>query len=1344
MATFYDTATDFEPELPQYAQDIVEAAKAEEQLKQQQIQMEEDVAAGKKAGPPSPEYDTKPEDSVKPEDSAKPDNPVNDLSETNKSEPTTSSGTNDPLEYLKHGGMGGNPLETFEDLGQIGFGAIDTVMDVAKRFIPWLKDADEYWEQVSGKQDASPEDKFVRDVSAIVVPTLAIGGPIGGALKAGATRLGFSGLTTGGFNALGKVGVDMAVSTSIEGLSDQTTEEGNLSDILQSTLGFQTPWATQEGDSPDVIYKKNMYESAALGGVTGAIEVALGSSTLGKIFKQITKIKPLDNKLVRKVKGGIERRIIGSEFYDNYVESGDGFLTIDHSDPISTVAKTDEARIAAQNEEAVIRFRKDPEGERGYDAFVNEPHEPQHRAVPDYNADPIKFKVDNAKIQNNVGTYNGRPNPAVTPGFKRAFATAADGSDRSGLLEETAKKIEPKMEVMVGEVRLTSEQVDEAIENLVTAAFAEPAGFKERFKELVSSTDTILGNKTKALSEDGFIVATGAYKRFLDMISPRQQEASSVIVSQAANNVSDASKAVSLIGDTMDTSRQQALVFDALRIMMPEIRLNQFLAGKRLQMKNIADKVGDRFKAKKFIEDASAEYDLQVRASKKNVEEFLDTALEVSKENPEYFKPLLREFEKSNGEIDTIDKLARLAEKKISFWSKAFVDGQPEIPSLLVRQLQSVRYNNILTGLAPVRAAAGAFTGLIGKPMTTFVGSALTGDADTLKRSMFVYGGIRENIGRGFTNLANEWRHAIESPQLSAGRTRKDFQDVILNDIETMDEMAENWYANGDYGKFALWKITRGLSYFNNNPVVRLGINSMTAIDGFTKSMSASFSARSRAYDELFDEASGAIDVEAYTALQRKLYDQSFDRNGVLKDEIATLTAGELNLNLDSKTVNALEGLMRHVPAAKAIFMFPRTGVNAIKLVSTFSPTGVLGQSIGRGRAIAKATTQAEIDDVLVTHGYKAGNNQAFDALKSEYKGREIMGSAVVMGAALYALNGNLTGSGPSDPGERKRMIDMGWNPYSFRDWNGEWRSYQGLEPFDTFLGLTADMVFEATRLDSSITEEFFQTLAHSISMNVTNKTFLSGFEPLVRMLNGDPGSFQRFVAMQVDSMIPGTGVRSILNKALTPQLKDVETSFLSYLANRNKFLPPVGSALFDLVDVYTGKPIDYTDSINSAVNSLLPFFKTNGGNEEWRQKLLATGWDGLQAVKTNPINGQPLTSEERNFVNNWIGQNYGLDKKVEEFLNKDDAWYERQLQKYVKARGLKNQSQFPIKKTFVYEYLDELHTEAFKQAFAALETQRTALFNKGVLQKATEDMIQQGNYGGAADAAQRIIDMPK
>ena len=50
------------------------------------------------------------------------------------------------------------------------------------------------------------------------------------------------------------------------------------------------------------------------------------------------------------------------------------------------------------------------------------------------------------------------------------------------------------------------------------------------------------------------------------------------------------------------------------------------------------------------------------------------------------------------------------------------------------------------------------------------------------------------------------------------------------------------------------------LSNYNGNPIVRFGMNAMTAIDGFSKSMSASMSANARAYDQLFSETNGAID----------------------------------------------------------------------------------------------------------------------------------------------------------------------------------------------------------------------------------------------------------------------------------------------------------------------------------------------------------------------------------------------------------------------------------------------------------------------------------------------------
>ena len=85
---------------------------------------------------------------------------------------------------------------------------------------------------------------------------------------------------------------------------------------------------------------------------------------------------------------------------------------------------------------------------------------------------------------------------------------------------------------------------------------------------------------------------------------------------------------------------------------------------------------------------------------------------------------------------------------------------------------------------------------------------------------------------------------------------------------------------------------------------------------------------------------------------------------------------------------------------------------------------------------------------------------EAFQALKSEYIGRQLMGSTVITGAALWALNGNLTGNGSQDAGERNRMIALGFKPLSLKiPGTDQWVSYKGLEPFDSLLGLVGDVL---------------------------------------------------------------------------------------------------------------------------------------------------------------------------------------------------------------------------------------------------------------------------------------------
>ena len=1218
-----------------------------------------------------------------------------------------------------------NPLTAIP--AAMGAGVVDTVMDIGG-LVPWLKPADDWYDERFGrKRDTNPWTRTMRDISGIVIPSLTGGGAIAKGLQGATKGMAIANRT----RTLGKIAVEVGVGAGIEAASEQTTEPGNVGSALEEAFGIQVPWATRDSDSPDKIYQKNMLESVALAGFGGVVEAALAIRG--------------GNKLIAKNEAA-KKALKAKEAAENKALEAAG------GDVVTAKVETNNAtRTAGQTREAIKRLEADPEGVKGYDAFINEPHEPQARVVMNEGADPVDFKADAARTVNNVGTVNGRTRPAVTDHFKEDFMTAADGTARGELLDEVAKGLEPSFDVVIGDRKISAADVERSVDEFAGAAQnLDLPEFKKMVTALKTQSDTIAGNQVNFLSRDGFNTAVRAFKKAFDTLDPEKMRASGVMTGQIGGDVADISRGIELMGDTLDTTRQQELIFNNLKVLLPEIRASQYIDGWRLQADKLAKKANSKEGAEiyaKWMDEQNEVFDIKLKEEKAKSLEFINTLVDISKEKPEFFKPLYREFVKTNGKVDDIDKLMRLAENRIGFIKKAFVDGNPEVPSMLVQELQGVRYNNILTGLAPVRALGGAAIGLVGKPLTTLVGSRIAGDSDAFKRAMFTFGGVQENIQRGLKVMQEEWRFAVENPRASMARGREDLDIKSMQDWETMEEMAEIWRNSGQNGKAAMWNLTKNLYAFNNSFIPRLGINSMYAIDGFVKSMSASMSARARAYDELFDAANGAIDENAFKNLQQKLYDEAFDKSGVLTDEAAKYASGEINLNLDNKLVSGLEGVMRQFPIMKSIFMFPRTGVNALNLASTFNPLGPLGLAVGKARKVLNAASKAEIDEVLADHGLAGQGMSAFNALKGEYIGRQAMGSAVTTGALMMAFNGNLTGNGPQDNAEKRRMIAMGWQPLSIKDpISGEWRSYQGFEPFDTFLGLAGDMAYQLQRVDQSITEDWFRALSASISYNITNKSFLSGFEPLSGLLSGDVGAMNRWFAMMADSTIPMTGVRSILNKAISPGLKEVENNWWSYLANRNKWLPPVNDNLQNMLDVYTGEQIKYFEPVTAGINSILPFFKTNGGMEEWRQKLLASGWDGLQRPRSNPVTGEVVKPEEIFFINNWIAQNYNLGERVEKLLDKYENMGETEMKRYAKARGFKSQQEFPIKKTMLHRDLTKLHNDAYKLAWDAYSAQNIERANGKHLQDITEQRLSAGQYEQArtaSDQAKQLLEHP-
>ena len=1212
------------------------------------------------------------------------------------------------------------PIEDFVHLGSTpALGVADFISD-AVGLVPWLKPIDNWWDKNSPRSNA-PINKIVRDASSVIIPSM-----YGGATIVGKAKAATAASTMPNYlRTLGSVAAYTGVDTSVAMVSSHSKTDDNLAATLNNWLGWNIPWATRASDSPDVRWKKNVLENTGM---------AAGAELIGAAFSfsRKTRLLPRDQKAATAV----------AKRQKFYTRGADNPTTFE-------VENMRNARKAAQADEMKDAIKADPLGEKGYNPFLHDlGPDDAGRAVPNIEPDPLLAKVNHTQIQNNIDTINGRAAAVVGESFNKRFLKAIDGKARAQQLDELFESISPNVDAIIDGRQITAEQMNRSVDNLTNSLLGKDITLKE-FEFIVDDMKTSIFNSNEVLDEDNWLVASQAFKNAYEKVfDPNQMRASAMLTQQAADTIADTASGIKMMGEGMDTARQMKIVLDKLNLLAQEVKVNQFVVKKAQEYKKIKQ-TGDINNVLRWMDNQGSHFEDYIREVKTKGNKINSELKYIAETHPEYYKPFVEAYDATNGNVDTLFKLQRLTEENVQFFKKGFVNINPKVPSQLVKQLHAARINGILMGMAPVRAAVGNSMLTAIKPASVFAGAFLQGKPEAIKRAMYTYGGIVENFKRGLKVMSDEWRLANMNPEEAMMRGRVDLKNSQLEQMEYMDSMAEAWKLGknrGDRAKYALWQMTKGVSWWNKQSVVRAGTNALYAIDGMTNSFMASGMARARAYDDTLHRSRGAIDFDdLFNKKQRELYAQAFDESGLLTDEAAKHAGREIALNMDNEVVRRFDDFLEAVPAARGIFMFPRTGVNAAALSWTFNPLSSLGLAIPKVKRVMKAKTTREMVESLAEHGIKDPDDlaAAFTALKSEYIGRQIMGSTIVMAAGMWALEGNLTGNGPQDGAERQRMLAMGWQPLSLKDpITGKWRSYQGFEPFQQTLGLVADIVYQANRIDQPIMEDLFRKVGFAITMNVTNNTFVGGFEPLAGMLTSDPTAWNRFWAQQVDqTAIPFRGIRSILNNAISPQLRDVNNDFFAYMKNANKFLfgGAEEDALPNLLDVYTGKPIRGYESITQAANAVLPFFKQNADIEPWRQWLLSTGWDGLQRHRRNKITGQPLTARERHYINNWVAQNAGLDIQIRNMMNQDDGYWQKKMEEYRKVRG-----KVPIKEWIVHRELDRIHDLAFDNAWYSLENNNAQYTSQGRELKMRNHYLRQGNLDGATETQKRILKLQK
>ena len=1236
------------------------------------------------------------------------------------------------------------------------------------------------WNKANPISQEEPLHSMIRKIAGVAIPSMVGGGLLSGAARSTAIWGTLGGKTKLAADVGMHLGVDAVVTTASTSATDET-----MATVLNENFGAQIPWGTKTTDSTEVKYWKQMFETAGLSIAGDLLGVVFGFlAKTGKGTKLTAKgdegLELLANRDIRKIAVETEAtRSPALKAIDDQIEelgslgdelTSEGEQTLQElvfrrkqievdelpfegiKDPEVNKYLTEQI----QAEEALRRLEADPQGVKGYDPFIHQPSNPVSKAIPHPKADPIEAVVDITEMRK-YPTLNQRPAPIVTESFQKSFMAAADGTERAAQLNGLFSTMPKQIEAIRDGKVLSADDMEEAVNHLTTHILGTDV---KAFAKDLNSLKTNLLNGQKFLDDESFIMLSQAFREAFDTIyNPNNIRAASAMIQQAGNTVSDASRVANSMGDFFDVTRQTEIALDNLELVATELRANQYIAGFTLEAKKLIKSTKDNPRVAIKLQEHREAFEEGLRIAKEKARATIETLKDITKNHPEYRKAFTMAFDLTNGDVHTLDKLFRYAENNLGIITKGIYDRNPEIPSLILKGLHGARVNSLLSGVSALRATVGNATLITAKPISAFVGSvseAIGGDTYMFKRALATYGGFTENLQRAMKVMSNDWKLAVANPQEAMRRGRTDLNFEADGALEVMEAMQEGFRVNGQDGKVALINVAKGLTFWNNNPIVRWGVNAMSSIDGFTNSFMASGSARARAFDELFAQSNGAFKRSEFDQLQRRLYDEAFDANGVLTDKAAKHASSEIALNLDNDLVNGLEVMMKKVPALRSLFLFPRTGLNALELAWSFTPVSRINIGLTKAQRLFRAQTTDEILESLAEHGIDKMDMTAFKALKSEHTGRQIMGSSLVMFAGLMAVNGQMTGNGPQDPAQRRRMLEMGWKPLSIRNpFTGKWHSYKGFEPYAQLLGLANDIVFHSNRVDQAPLEDIRGKLAAAISLNVTNSTFLSGFEPLYSLMAGDETAWGRFTADNINSMLPFAGGRNLLSEVITPQLKDVETEWQYYLANRNKYLFNNQVLLPDALDIYTGEPIKYQEPLTAAVNALLPAFKTNGGMEPWRQWLIGTGWDGLQILQTNPLSGQPITPQEQQWLNNWIAAGltnkdgspkpgYPLVELIEKMRNHPHQYWDKKIKEYKRALGDQEQSDFPIKQLVVHRELDRIHRQARKAAWIAFGKTEAgqAATMEGAMKQEIKDKLRKGDVKGAVERQQKYLNI--
>jgi hypothetical protein len=1092
----------------------------------------------------------------------------------------------------------------------------------------------------------------LRNISGLIIPSLGLRAKL---LQAGAKvhaagqaapwlqRLGNS----KSFQWFAKFGADVGTGATVDAIAEQNQQDDNVFGILKAYFPktFQwipDSWATTADDSPGEKRHKNVTEGAIFNVLAGVVEGACYLIKGGRSIKRTSKFIG---------EGGKE------------VKVGDEFTDIKFSDK---AIEDNVLRGYARNHQALEDINRYylSKGEPAIDWDMFDEGEKLVRTK-----DPdgiIGAGADAAQIQNNIDSSWGRIGNLVHEATRMEGIELENLSNRTLVseLSDQIKKAGPVSKRLRNNKTISAKMIDAAGKKLAATILDPRVSTDEIIGILDEFKRSIDGSAIRLTGKKGINAAVKALKTQLADLDV--QKARAYLVTSEAGQIADFSEGARLMEDNISVLRTVDAMADRLEVLTVEKGLANFEAGTMLSnMRNWKDAVetGD-----KEIINATADTILQGSNAKlteiiPKAKEWSQTLKTVARENPAFLRPLLLANEFTDGEVDKLWKLHNWAGDNLATFKKALYDGNPEVPSIINKAMWSNLFNSALSAMStPINAGVGNLTGLLGKGAATVTGAVLQGDLVKAKKAMVAHFSLDDTLQKATDHLRLVFRKASTNPK-EVNYIMRD--DIAIQEARGLDALRSWAFAaseNGEDGGLMMLSVYDDLDALARDPVLRFGGNSMSALDGFSKSVLASTEAKYRAFNKLA-QSGDEITEASFKNATDEIYDTFVDANGMIKNDAVDFSTSEIALNANSPITEGMNEFIKRFPAARSFIWFPKTTANVIDTFGKWSPAGILSADYQKmwgplGMKKVSDFSMDEIAEILTSKGkvFDEFALDTFDTIRYEVKGKAAIGSLMVTMAGMSMANDRCTGTGHYNKAVQKQRVRSGWKPKSCKaPGTNKQVSYEWMGPIGDWLSLTVDIVDNFDSLTSAVQEDLYSKLTFVLGSAVTNRSVLSQLEPMFDVLQGNGAAASRWATSFGNNFAPLGSLRNEIGKIMYPQLRQLRSELDDHLRNRNAWLDAVDPerALTSVVDPIDGKEIGKEDNWFYRVFNRGPVKITSLPSKE-RQFLIDIEFNSSPSMRMSQ-RGVILENHEITAINSKMGEQGAYKREINKIM-KDAA----------------------------------------------------------------------------------------